>query len=63
MITLAKPFTADELVEAVMSRLVRLTDIQMAANKRAQRLHEYASHYSFPELVGVPEALLCGVTA
>jgi DNA-binding response OmpR family regulator len=60
---LSKPFTADELVEAVMSRLVRQTDIQMAANKRAQRLHEYASHHSFPELAGVSGAVLSGAAA
>lgn len=60
---LSKPFTADELVEAVMSRLVRQTDIQMAANKRAQRLHEYASHHSFPELADVSGAVLSGTAA
>lgn len=49
---LVKPFTPDELVEAVMSRLARLSDIQLAANRRAQRLHEYAARYSFPEITG-----------
>jgi DNA-binding response OmpR family regulator len=60
---LVKPFTSDELVEAVMSRLVRQTDIQMAASKRAQRLHEYAARYSFPEFTGIPQDFLNGVAA
>jgi len=49
---LIKPFTADELIEAVMSRLVRQSEVQLEANKRAQKLHEYAAHYPFPELAG-----------
>jgi DNA-binding response OmpR family regulator len=49
---LVKPFTPDELVEAVMSRLARQTDVQMAANERAQKLHEYAIRQSFSELAG-----------
>jgi DNA-binding response OmpR family regulator len=49
---LVKPFTADELIEAVMSRLVRQSEVQFEANKRAQKLHEYAAHYPFPELAG-----------
>lgn len=60
---LVKPFTPDELVEAVMSRLARQTDIQMAADKRAQQLHEYAARYSFPEITGNLEDLVNGVTA
>ncbi|HUD49558.1 MAG TPA: response regulator [Candidatus Baltobacteraceae bacterium] len=60
---LVKPFTTEELVEAVISRLVRQTDIEMAANKRAQVLHEYAAHHSFPEFGGNPEDLLSGVAA
>jgi DNA-binding response OmpR family regulator len=52
---LVKPFTPNELVEAVMSRLVRQTDVQLEADKRAKRFHEYASVYAFPELTnGVP---------
>lgn len=49
---LVKPFTPDELIEAVMSRLVRQTDLQLEADKRAQRLVEYAAKYPFPELAG-----------
>jgi DNA-binding response OmpR family regulator len=49
---LVKPFTADELVEAVMSRLVRQSEVQLEAERRAQKLHEYASRYPFPELAG-----------
>jgi two-component system, sensor histidine kinase and response regulator len=49
---LVKPFTTDELIEAVMSRLERQTDFQLAADKRADRLHEYASRHSFPEFAG-----------
>jgi DNA-binding response OmpR family regulator len=49
---LVKPFTADELIEAVMSRLERQSELQLEADKRAQQLHEYAAHYAFPELAG-----------
>ncbi|HZM03420.1 MAG TPA: response regulator [Candidatus Saccharimonadales bacterium] len=49
---LVKPFTPDELVEAVMSRLVRQADVQLEADKRAKRFHDYASVYPFPELSG-----------
>jgi DNA-binding response OmpR family regulator len=49
---LVKPFTPDELVEAVMSRLARQTDFQLEADQRAQKLHQYAARYSFPEFVG-----------
>jgi CheY-like chemotaxis protein len=55
---LVKPFTTDELIEAVMSRLARQTDFQLEADKRAQRLHEYASHHSFPEFAGHMHDLL-----
>ena len=54
---LVKPFTPDELVEAVMSRLARQTDVQMAADERAQKLHEYAMRHSFPEIAGDVEEL------
>jgi|ERR1700677_2610574 len=60
---LVKPFTPDELVESVMSRLARQTDIQMAADKRALELHEYAARYSFPEITGHCEELLNVVAA
>jgi len=49
---LIKPFTPDELIEAVMSRLVRQADVQMEADKRALKLHAYAARHSFPELTG-----------
>jgi DNA-binding response OmpR family regulator len=49
---LVKPFTPDELIDAVMSRLARQSDIQLEADKRAQKLHEYAAHHPFPELAG-----------
>jgi CheY-like chemotaxis protein len=49
---LVKPFTPDELIEAVISRLARQTDVQMAADERAQKLHEFAARHSFPEIVG-----------
>lgn len=35
---LYKPFTPDELIEAVLSRLSRQTDLQMAACQHAERL-------------------------
>lgn len=40
---LYKPFTADELIEAVLSRLVRQTDLQMEAYHHANKLREAAS--------------------
>jgi DNA-binding response OmpR family regulator len=49
---LVKPFTPDELIESVMSRLSRQTDLQMAAEKRALKLHEYAVRHTFPEFIG-----------
>jgi DNA-binding response OmpR family regulator len=49
---LVKPFTPDQLVEAVMSRLARQTDVEMAANERAQKMHQYAMRQSFPEIAG-----------
>jgi len=54
---LVKPFTPDELVDAVMSRLARQADVQLEADKRAQKLHEFAAHHNFPELSGKLEAL------
>ena len=40
---LYKPFTPDELIEAVLSRLVRQTDLQMEAYNHANRMREVAS--------------------
>lgn len=50
---LVKPFTPDELIEAVMSRLARQTEVQLAADKRAQKLHEYAANHPFPEVANL----------
>jgi CheY-like chemotaxis protein len=55
---LVKPFTPDELIDAVMSRLARLSDVQIEADKRAQKLHEYAAHHAFPELAGNMDQLV-----
>ncbi|MGO8702139.1 MAG: response regulator transcription factor [Limisphaerales bacterium] len=60
---LVKPFTPDELVEAVMSRLARQTDVEMAANERAQRMHQYAIRQSFPEIAGKMDDLAGPVAA
>ncbi len=49
---LIKPFTMDELVEAVMSRLSRQTDFQIEADRRAHKLHAYAARHAFPEFTG-----------
>jgi DNA-binding response OmpR family regulator len=49
---LVKPFTTDELIDAVMSRLSRQTDFQIEADRRAQKLHAYAARHSFPEFTG-----------
>lgn len=40
---LQKPFTPDELVEAVLSRLIRQTDLQMEAYHQASRMRPVAS--------------------
>jgi CheY-like chemotaxis protein len=37
-----KPFTPDELIEAVLSRLVRQTDLQMEAYQHANKMREAA---------------------
>jgi DNA-binding response OmpR family regulator len=60
---LVKPFTPDELVEAVISRLARQTDVQMAADERAQKLHEYAARHSFPEICGDVDEIVGPVAA
>lgn len=39
---LFKPFATAELIEAVMSRLARQSDVQRAAETRALKLHQYA---------------------
>jgi CheY-like chemotaxis protein len=55
---LLKPFTTEELIDAVMSRLSRQTDFQIEADRRAQKLHEYAARHSFPEFIGHPDEAL-----
>jgi CheY-like chemotaxis protein len=60
---LVKPFTTDELIEAVMSRLARQTDFQIEADRRAQRLHEFAARHSFPEFTGNMDAIAGNVAA
>jgi DNA-binding response OmpR family regulator len=60
---LVKPFTTDELVEAVMSRLSRQTDFQIEADRRAQRLHAYAAEHPFPEFSGNADDLVSHAAA
>jgi CheY-like chemotaxis protein len=60
---LVKPFTTDELIEAVMSRLARQTDFQLEADRRAQKLHEYAARHSFPEFSGNADEFVSNVAA
>jgi CheY-like chemotaxis protein len=60
---LVKPFTTDELIEAVMSRLERQTDFQIEADHRAHRMHQYASRHSFPEFAGNSGETLGNVAA
>ena len=40
---LFKPFTTSELIEAVMSRLARHSDVQRAADTRALKLQDYVN--------------------
>ena len=42
---LQKPFTPDELIEAVLSRLIRQTDLQMEAYNHANRLRLAGSEH------------------
>ena len=60
---LVKPFTTDELIDAVMSRLSRQTDFQIDADRRAQKLHEYAARHSFPEFSGNADDIIGNVAA
>jgi DNA-binding response OmpR family regulator len=60
---LAKPFTPDELIDSVMSRLARQCDLQMEANKRAQRLLDFASRYPLPDLATELDNLLASPSA
>jgi CheY-like chemotaxis protein len=52
---LVKPFTTEELIDAVMSRLSRQTDFQIEADRRAHKLHEYVARHAFPEFTGRAE--------
>jgi two-component system, sensor histidine kinase and response regulator len=54
---LVKPFTTDELIDAVTSRLARQTDFQIEADRRALKLHEYAARHAFPEFTGQAETV------
>jgi DNA-binding response OmpR family regulator len=60
---LVKPFTADELIDAVMSRLSRQSDVQIEADRRAQRLHEYAARHCFPEFTGNTSGIIDNAAA
>ena len=60
---LVKPFTTDELIDAVMSRLSRQTDFQIEADRRSQKLHEYAARHSFPEFTGNADEIIGNAAA
>jgi CheY-like chemotaxis protein len=60
---LVKPFTTNELIEAVMSRLARQTDFQIEADQRAQRLHACAARHHFPEFSGNAEDIIGNAAA
>ncbi|HEY3864446.1 MAG TPA: response regulator [Verrucomicrobiae bacterium] len=47
---LVKPFTTDELIDAVMSRLSRQSDFQIEADRRARQLLELAMGHSSSEI-------------
>jgi two-component system, sensor histidine kinase and response regulator len=49
-----KPFTPDELIEAVLSRLVRQTDLQMDAYQHAARMFEAAHAPVGPQTDAMP---------
>lgn len=58
---LSKPFTPDELVEAVLSRLIRQTDLQMEAYNRANKVRHVAGDHSDHEChVGAANSLRVG---
>ncbi len=54
---LVKPFTTDELVDSVMSRLARQTDMQMEANRRARIMQDYATQHGYPDFFSTDEAM------
>jgi CheY-like chemotaxis protein len=58
---LQKPFTPDELIEAVLSRLIRQTDLQMEAYDHANRIHagapDHPAHESAVPAIGELRAL------
>jgi CheY-like chemotaxis protein len=55
---LYKPFTPDELIEAVLSRLIRQTDLQMEAYNHANRMREAAASQVQQELAAQLEPVL-----
>ena len=59
---LTKPFTPDELLEAVTIRLARQTELECASYKRAEKLHKGVEHLFSQELAGPLDGIL-GVTA
>src|SRR5579872_4464484 len=59
---LMKPFSPDELVEAVVSRFVRQTDLQTEAYQRAKTLRDDDVH-RFSEELAVPIKGILGVAS
>jgi len=60
---LVKPFTTNELIDAVMSRLSRQTDFQIEADRRAQKSHEFSARRSFPAIAGNVDEIIGNVAA
>jgi CheY-like chemotaxis protein len=60
---LMKPFDADELIEAVMSRLVRQTQLEWEAYQRAEKLRDDAVHKLSQELAAPINGILGAVTS
>jgi DNA-binding response OmpR family regulator len=60
---LVKPFRADELIEAVVSRLVRQTDLQWEAFQRAEKLRDEAMQQFSQELSVPINGILGAVTS
>jgi CheY-like chemotaxis protein len=54
---LHKPFTPDELIEAVLSRLIRQTDLQMEAYNHVERMRGAASEEAAPKGAATRSAL------
>jgi two-component system, sensor histidine kinase and response regulator len=60
---LAKPFTADELVQSVVSRLVRQMELEYEASERAKEVRAAAVHQYSEELSDPINGLLGAVTS